>query len=89
MPAGISLSNYARHDGKRPYWTLEASSGDRTYQVHNRYGAWHVQAGEKMYEPEAVFGAMAGRELKFEVSTKVASLERKIMEATGAVKVRK
>jgi hypothetical protein len=66
---------------------VEVSHPDgESVSMHNRHGSWIVQIEERMFEPEAVFGAETGRRAKFEASIKCSSLERKIIEATENVK---
>lgn len=68
---------------RKDYWVVDVAWGDKSYQVHNRYGAFHVQIGDLMYEPERIFGSMPGRELKYALVQKISTVEKKIRDATG------
>jgi hypothetical protein len=84
MPSAFKIERLRRHEGGgRPFWSCDIVFPQTTRRLHNRYGAWFVQDAdeEKLSDPEFAFGGEAGRRVKFEVSNKVVSLERKLAEA--------
>jgi hypothetical protein len=86
MPSAFSIDRLKRHDGGgRPYWSCDIVFPEMTRRIHNRHGAWFVQDpnSDRLADPEFAFGGEAGRRVKFEVSLKVAPLERQIRDATG------
>jgi hypothetical protein len=55
--AGLRYHNVQQIHG---YWTIDVSNGDRTYTMHNRYGAWYhdIAGSERMAEPVKVARAL-------------------------------
>ena len=82
MPNDFTVEQqFRRQRGSRYYYDCRVVRDGVSHVVSNRHGSWIVYDGDRMREPEAVFGAEMGRRCKFLLSTTCASIEEKIQKA--------
>ena len=82
VPDRFQIRDLQRHNGDvLAYWTARIVLNGRSWTISSKHGSFIVEVGDKMYEPEGVFGRLTGQRIKFSLATKIAPMERKIREA--------